>query len=139
METDPLNDMTNKLVKCECGCGNEGPSAAMRNVRLAKTAGGVTRAIKTWRVLRTCEDHFRKEMALTQETVRFLQANQKTGIIGRALRMRQLVRLQHAIHQRRYGFDYSKKTAIRSGIVFVAPTWIGKILVSLWRTSATLS
>lgn len=122
----------NRIEECDCGCGNDGPRGAMKVVRIASGGRGRVEHVKTFHVLRSCEEPFQKELAMTQECVRFLTANSRTGFVGRVLRFKQLVKLQHAIHERRYGFDHARKTAIRSGIVFVVPMWASKLLVKIW-------
>lgn len=128
-----------QLVVCDCGCGAEVARGHLRIIRIGKQEGHIVRAVKTYFVSPECEETFKMELELTNKLAAFTQANAGTGLFGRILRARDLMKMQHAIHVRRRGFDEAKKIATRSALVFATPHWVGKLLAKCWKPKSSAS
>jgi hypothetical protein len=123
---------------CDCGCGEYEHLARLQMIEIEFALDESLRqtgVARRFLVRRQCYEPFVEELQarkLLQDYVyRFTRA-QKTRWWTRLWRMRKIVRLQYVINVRNKGFDYARRTSIRSGILFVCSPRISNLLWKYW-------
>lgn len=137
-----------KTMTCECGCGGEGFFNQMVEVKKERAVDEtllkrVTE--RTFLVLSRCREPFEEELALMELLQQLVVAMAPRGRrwsllrywfvpsapyvdlhdyclrFGRAV---QVMRLQHGIYERTRGYEYARRRALRSGILFASPRFL---------------
>ena len=134
--------MSKNLVQCECGCGGEGFFNQMTEIVVEEAIDRTMRQTvtsKRFLVLPKCKKPFEEELGMKLILQHLVVAwVPKTKTLSQRLNLpltfynwcrriavaRQVIRLQQAIHERNYGFEYAKVRAINSGVLFGAPRFM---------------
>ena len=134
--------MSRVLQQCDCGCGGEAYHSQMVTIEVEQAIDKSLRTAGTTRrfwVLRQCKKPYEEELAcslLLQRLVTVWTPRQKTLLqklnflltfynwLTRIVVARQVLRLQHAIFERNYGFEYARTRATNSAILFAAPRFM---------------
>jgi hypothetical protein len=124
-------------LKCDCGCGGEAHLNRMVPLELQAGVDGTKKRIRTVKrfyVLPDCREDFENEMVISHKLEQFSRACYKLPMWRRALRAQEVVRMMHAIHQRKLGFEAARKKALRSGFLFSIPKPMAAFLSEFWMT-----
>lgn len=131
-----------KLLTCECGCGKTAYYNQLVEVVVEQAVDKTLRQTEEkqrFLVLRACKKPFEEELGYM--TLLLIIANkwaptrktwaQKLNVLRtfdlwvmRIGQARQVMRLQHATYERTKGFEYARKRAWRSAVMFGCPRFI---------------
>lgn len=119
-----------KKVACACGCCGEGYWNNLQCIEIeqALDAKGQQTTLKRLYVLPECEEAYEAELGMMQLLRITIQRWAPKVWWKRLAVARRVLRLQHGIFERNKGFDFARKHAIRSMILFVAPAFLGNFL-----------
>lgn len=136
--------------QCDCGCGGADYHNRLATVEAEEAIDGnirQTRTAKRFWVLRECREPFERELGLMimlEKLVRAWAPKPKTFLqrlnvprtfywwCRRVAVARQVMRIQHAIHERTRGFEYAKVRALSSALLFGAPRFMQGLLAWLF-------
>jgi hypothetical protein len=130
-----------KLVLCECGCGKEVYFNKLTLLEVEEAKDETRREVKQRRFFVTaeCKEPFEQELVLEQLVQALVKAWVRAPAsrgflerlffpwtfyvwIRRLFVAKKVMQMQHAIWERRKGFDYARKRAVRSAVLFGAPS-----------------
>lgn len=142
-----------KQYLCECGCGQFAYFNQLDMVRINEAVDESLRTTKvraTFYVRHACKKAFLDELAL-QTLLKLLLDKHAQGQFAKPWLYRlnvwntfrrwrwrirdsvKVLRLTHAIYERNKGFDYARRRAIRSAVLFAAPRFMAGWLIKVWR------
>lgn len=119
-----------RKVPCGCQCGREDYFNRLETLEIEQAldeAGRRTR-VKRFYVLPEHKEAFEAELGLMQLLQITIRRWARKPWYLRIAVTRRVMRLQHGIFERNKGFDFARRHAIRSAVLFAAPAPIAAFL-----------
>lgn len=123
---------------CDCGCGVPEYFNKMRvlDIEIARDETlRQTQIMRRYFVRSSCYEDFIRELQAKKLLEGLLRSYFPQPWWRRALKMRRVVKMQFVINVRLKGLDATRRLSLRSGIMFAAPRWLGKMLDQYWQWS----
>ena len=113
-------------IVCQCGCGEKAYHNQMTlvTVEVAEDESLRQTKRKSFLVIRSHKEGFEEELGMMTQLAQLVRAYANQPFWSRIWRVRTVIRLQHAIHERVRGFSEARQRALASGILFAVPKWL---------------